>query len=85
MEIADRRGDVGIELRAVDDAVRAGGGGARLLIRPGLPRRHEAELGKPEIGHRTRGEADILRELRADEDDRRRRLRCGFAAAAASA
>src|SRR3546814_21194167 len=43
--------------------------GPRIGIRPAVARGDEAQLGQSEIEHRARGLADILAELRSDEDD----------------
>ena len=44
----------------------------RLLVRPAVAGRDEAELGEAEIGHGAGGEADILAKLRFDKNDRGR-------------
>jgi hypothetical protein len=47
----------------------------RLVIGPAVAGSDQSEIGNPEIRHGPRGEADILAELRLDQDDRGRRRR----------
>ena len=66
---------------AVDDMVGLARRGARLVVRPAVARIDQPEFRQAEIGHGARHHADILAELRLDEDDRRAvaasgRLRC---------
>ena len=45
------------------------GGRSGSGIGPAVARRHQAQIGEPEIEHGARGLADILAELGADQDD----------------
>ena len=62
---------VSIKLGAVENAVGARRHHARLVVGPGLPRRDQAQPRQAEIRHGARGGADILAELRLDQDDDR--------------
>ena len=73
VEIGDRRGEIGKHHGRVDDVVGLAGRGPRLVVRPAVARIDQPELGQPEIGHGARHHADILAELRLDEDDDRLR------------
>ena len=77
VELADRKLHALIDPRLIDEKGSTGSGCVRLVIRPAVAGRHQAQIGEPEIGHGAGGEADILPKLRPDEDDGRgRRLRC---------
>ena len=52
----------------------------RPRVRPRLARPHEAQVGEAAVGHRPRREADVLAELRLDQDDRGSRGGRGSAA-----
>ncbi len=67
--IRDRGCDAVVHLRPFDHHVRPAGGGAGGGVGPAVAGGDEAHLGQPEIEHRPRRLADILAELRADEDD----------------
>ena len=69
--VADRILEGLVERRAVENGVGADRHDARLGIGPGLPRRDEAQPRQAEIRHRARRRADILAELRLDQDDDR--------------
>ena len=62
-----------IKLGAVENAVGAGRHHTRLGVGPGLPGRDQAQPRQAEIGHRARGGADILAELRLDQHHNGRR------------
>ncbi len=63
----------GIEdLHFIDDASRAACRRPRLLVRPAVPRPHQAEIDQAEIRHCSRRSADVFPHLRLDEDDRGR-------------
>ena len=73
-EIADRRSPrarVSNTVAAIDHMVGLARRGARLVARPAVARIDEPQLGQAEIGHGARHHADVLAELRLDEDDRR--------------
>ena len=67
--IRHRVGDGLEHLGPFQDDVRAAGGGAGARIGPAVARSDEAQVDQPEIEHRARCLADILAQLRADEDD----------------
>ena len=73
IELADGALDAVVDGRLVDDERRTGRGGVRLVVRPAVARADQPQIGQPEIGHGARGKADILAELRVDENDGRRR------------
>ena len=56
------------QLDLVQDVIRAGGGALRAHIGPAVARIDDAQARQPEIAHRTRGHADVLAELRLDQD-----------------
>ena len=55
--------------RAVEHMRRAGGRRMGALLRPAVARRDEAKFAQAEIRHGARHHADILGQLRLDEDD----------------
>ncbi len=65
--VGHRREYFGVGQNRIRSACRRAG----LGIGPAIARGDEAKLGQPEIEHCPRGFADILTELRADEDDDR--------------
>ena len=67
-------GEAVVKLGGVENAVGAGRHHPRLRVRPGLDRRDEAQPRQAEIGHGARRRADILAELRLDQDDDRSAL-----------
>ena len=77
--IADGAGQAVINLRAIEHAVGARRHHPRLLVRPALHRLDQPQARQPEIGHGARRRADVLAELRLDQDhDRRRRYAPAF-------
>ena len=62
-----------INARPFDEERRAGRRRVRLVVGPAVARADQPQIGEPEIGHGARGKADILAELRVDENDGRRR------------
>ena len=52
----------------VQDMVGTGGGAAGLHAGPAVARLDEPQPGQPEIAHRARRHADVLAELRLDQD-----------------
>src|SRR5205814_8193590 len=70
-KIGDRGPHIRIEPRLVQDEIGAARGIDRLIGRPAVARPHEAEIVEAAIQHGARRGADILAELRLDEDDRR--------------
>jgi hypothetical protein len=71
MQILDRRWQVVEDLRRIDNMIGAARSGARLVVREFLARLDEAQLRQTEIRHGPRHHADILRQLRFDQNDRR--------------
>src|SRR6201999_950332 len=53
----------------IQDMVGAGGGTAGMDVRPAVARIDDAKPRQREIAHRTRGHADVLAELRLDQND----------------
>ncbi len=85
MQVGDRVRDRGMNRRGIKDAVGAGGVAPRLFLRPAVAGRHQPQMEQPAIGHRARAGADIVGELRADQDHHgrvagRRKLRAAVAA-----
>ena len=70
-----------IDARLLDEEGRAGRRRVRLVVGPAVARGDQPQIGEPEIGHGARGKADILAELRVDENDGGRRDRALGAAA----
>ena len=70
-EIADRGLDARVEPRLVEHRIGAARRRDRLVVRPAVARAHEAQIVEAAIHHRPRRGADILAELRLDQDDRR--------------
>ncbi len=66
----------------VDDVVGAGGGNARLLVRPAVARRDEAQVIEAEVGHGARHHADVVGELRLHQQHRGRLALAGKGRAA---
>ncbi len=56
------------QLDLIQDMVGAGGGALRTDIRPAVARLDDPQPGQPEIAHRARGHADVLAELRLDQN-----------------
>ena len=73
MQAADRALDAAIDARPFDEEGRAGRRSVRLVVGPAVTWADQPQIGQPEIGHGARGKADILAELRVDENDGRRR------------
>ena len=76
MEVADRRLDAGEDPRGVEQIGRArrrGIGDFAIFVgaRPALAGIDEAQIVEAEIGHRARAHADVHRQLRANQNDRR--------------
>jgi hypothetical protein len=57
------------DLGIVEDNVRAAGRGTCFRIGPAIARAHQPHFGQPEVEHCPRSFADILAELRTNEDD----------------
>ena len=57
------------QLDLVQDVVGAGGGARGLDVRPAVARVDDAQPRQREIAHRARGHADVLAELRLDQND----------------
>jgi hypothetical protein len=71
--IGDRRLHRVVELRLVEDAIGAGSRPACVDVGPAVARLDQAQPLEGEIGHHARGRADVLAELRLDQDDDRTR------------
>ena len=56
------------QLDLVQDVIRAGGGALRAEVGPAVARIDDAQPREAKIAHRTRGHADVLAELRLDQD-----------------
>src|SRR4029453_7176558 len=67
--VGDRRFHRVVELRLVEDTIGAGRRAARVEVGPAVARLDQAQPLEGEIGHRARGRADVLAELRLDHDD----------------
>ena len=70
-EIGDRRRDRRVEPRLVEHRVGAARRGDRPRRRPAVARPHQPQIVERAVHHRPRRGADILAELRLDQDDRR--------------
>ena len=70
-EIGDRRRDRRVEPGLVEHRVGAARRGNRPLGRPAVARPHQPQIVERAVHHRPRRGADILAELRLDQDDRR--------------
>ena len=57
------------QLDVLEDVIGARGGALRADIRPTIARFDNTQPAQGEIAHRSRGHADILPELRLDEND----------------
>ncbi|MEH2475941.1 hypothetical protein V1284_007385 [Nitrobacteraceae bacterium AZCC 2299] len=55
----------------VEDVIGTGGGAAGMDVGPAVARIDDAQPGQPEITHGARGHADVLAELRLDQNDDR--------------
>jgi len=53
----------------IQDVVGAGGGALGMDVGPAVARIDDPQSGQPEITHRARGHADVLAELRLDQND----------------
>jgi hypothetical protein len=71
--IADCLVETFIKRRGLQDAIGSGRHHARLLVWPFLLRLDQPQARQSEIGHCARGRADVLAELRLDENDHGRR------------
>jgi hypothetical protein len=67
--IGDRLLDGVEQLDLVEDVIGAGGSPAGMDVRPAIARIDDAQPGQAEIAHGPRAHADVLAELRLDEDD----------------
>ena len=72
IEVADRCVEGREVRRIVDDVVGAGRGDPRLLVRPAVARRDEAQIVEAEVGHGARHHADVVGELRLHQQYGRR-------------
>src|SRR5438105_270616 len=69
-EIGDRRGNVRVKPRLRKHRIGAARRGNSLVRRPAVARTHQPQIVEAAIHHRPRGGADVLAELRFDQDDR---------------
>ena len=69
VQVGDRLLDGVEQLDAVQNMVGAGGGALRGDVRPAVARIDDAQPRQREIAHRARGHADVLAELRLDQND----------------
>ena len=67
--VGDRLLDRVEQLDLIQDMVGAGSGTLRTDIRPAVARIDDAQPRQGEIAHRARGHADVLAELRLDQND----------------
>jgi hypothetical protein len=67
--VGDRLLDRVEQLDVIQDMVGAGGGAPGMDVRPAIARIDDPKPRQPEIAHRARGHADVLAELRLDQDD----------------
>jgi hypothetical protein len=70
-QIGDRLSQAGVEPRAVEHRVGAARRGDGFLIGPAVARLDQPQIVESAIEHRPRRGADILAELRLDQNDRR--------------
>ena len=67
------------QLDLVQDVIGAGGGALRAHIGPAVARLDDAQPRQAKVAHRTRSHADVLAELRLDQDhDGAGQIGCGF-------
>ena len=69
VQIGDRLLDGVEQLGLIQNMVGAGGGALRGDVRPAVARIDDPQPRQREIAHRARGHADVLAELRLDQDD----------------
>jgi hypothetical protein len=69
MEVGDGIPRRRIKGRPVEHMHGAAGRGPRALLRPAVAGRDETQLREPEVRHGPRRHADVLGELRLDQDD----------------
>ena len=81
MQIGDRVGHRCEHRRRIEDAVGAGRIAPRLLLRPAVARRDQAQVEQPAIRHGARAGADIVGKLRPHQDDDRAELAIGASSA----
>ena len=67
--VGDRLLDRVEQLHMIQDMVGARGGALRTDIRPAVARVDDTQARQGEIPHRARGHADVLAELRLDQND----------------
>jgi hypothetical protein len=72
VEVGDGPGAVGMDARPLDHPARPGRGAERLVARPAVARVHQPQIVEAEVGHGARRRADVLAQLRVDQDDGRR-------------
>ena len=68
VEVGDRRLDGVEQLGRLQDVVGAGGGALGGDVRPAVARIDDAQPAQRKIAHGARGHADVLAELRLDQD-----------------
>jgi hypothetical protein len=66
--VGDRLLDGVEQLDMIENMIGAGGGALRADVRPAVARIDDPQARQPEIAHRARGHADVLAELRLDQN-----------------